>query len=586
MSKTTIALLPIVLLPIVLMAVTATALVAPRVSLAQSSPVNVDVDSVDITTNDVLTVTVTVVEHSVSHLPEFPNIDGLTLVGSSRSFTRTYENGSFTTRAKFIYRFQPTRAGRIEIDPVTVRLDSGVYTSSPITITVTRAPIPPMPMAPRARDTLPRLPDLLGQNYFAEAEVDDETPYIGEQITHTFKFYSTDSLSRPTYRAPDFAGFWNAGERPETTDSATNSGRRYLVTEIDTILFPAVAGDTEIEPGLMIVPAGMFGSIRAEFRSDPVKLAVRPLPPNEPATFGGAVGRYDIAAGVDVKTTEIGDPVKLTVVVSGHGNFSALPEPIWTDAPGWRAYDGEVSTRASVSDGKLLGVKSYERVLIPEVAGVLETPSVEFSYFDPDLEEYVTVAADPISVFVEPGASGAASPLPTEGAADQSAITDIRHIKPAPGRLGARREALVSNPLYLTLWGLPLIAVGGLLGWRAAQRRRAAREAARGPARAREMALARLSSATSEDSIADVAALALHGYLSAALGRQTSGLPASEILSLVEDRGAAHETSAMLAQTLGILDEMRFAPPELERDASMARDVAEVVRRLGAEMRQ
>ena len=84
-------------------------------------------------------------------------------------------------------------------------------------------------------------------NYFVEAEVDDETPYVGQQVTYTVKFYvayPTDKI--PTYRAPEFSGFMNQTWPTRQEYSVTVDDLSYTVYQVSTILYPTMAGDRSI----------------------------------------------------------------------------------------------------------------------------------------------------------------------------------------------------------------------------------------------------------------------------------------------------------------------------------------------------
>lgn len=586
-AKATPALVAAALITALVAALIALAL-APSTARAQAPqpPVTVEVSDSDITMDDVLTLTVVVHDQPNMYLPTLPAIDGLGLLGSSRRLTSAYQDGALSSRAEFRYTFRPLRTGDIEIGPISVRLEGRIHVTDPIPITVAPGtlPIPPAPV-PQIGAPPPRVDSLAGQNFYSEAEVDNAAPYIGEQITHTFRFFSTDPARRPTYTAPDFAGFWKAGDLPEIDDERTEGGRRYSVTEINTVLFPALAGSAQIEAGSMMVYTGFFGSGRAEFPSEPVSVSVKPLPSGEPSGFGGAVGEYRIEARVDRDDVGMGEPVNLSVIVSGAGNFQHLPDPVWRDSPGWRAYEGDTDTLSEIdANGVVRGAKLYERVYIPEASGELTIPPVEFSYFDPKLEEYATASTKAIHVKVAPGAGGATGAASPDAVADPPAVEDIRHIKPISSAARSASPPLGGNPLYLSLWALPPLAVAAALGWRLARRRRDALADARRPALAGELALSRLSSADADDSAADVAALALRGYLEAALGPETRGMTPDQTAALALERGASSRTARNLLAALRELDATRFGPAADPRAESMPREVAEIVRELGAEL--
>jgi len=209
------------------------------------------------------------------------------------------------------------------------------------------------------------------------------------------------------------------------------------VTETKAILFPTVVGNVVIDPAIMDVPTGFFRSSRNQYASAKISMTVKPLPPGAPASFTGAVGSYDISASVDTNDISSSDPVTLTISLSGQGNLDALPEPAWPEMPGWRVFDNRADTATFISDGKMNGTRTYQRVLIPEITGVLDVPAVEYAYFDPTEEYYVIVSTEPITVAVSLDTTSSANDFPNQTAKlDVNRVdSDIRHIKTSPSSL-------------------------------------------------------------------------------------------------------------------------------------------------------
>ena len=557
---------------------------------AQSPSVTSTVDNTDITLNDTLTLTVTITDQMNVRPPEFHNdIDGIRMISNRTNVTRELRNGVFSARFEFIYEFQPVRVGKIHIGPITVRAGSDTYTTTPPEVNVTQGTLifPTPTVAPQnPADVFSLLSSMYEQGNFSEAEVDDTRPYLGQQITYTFRFYSPDSLYRPTYRPPDFAGFWNAGQRPETPSTAVVDGRDYDVKQIDTALFPNLAGKMTIEPGMMLGSTSIFGAGRTQFASDSIEIEVRPMPMNEPDGFNGAVGRYAISADVSADFVEMGEPLILTVKVSGSGNVKTLPEPIWPEVQGMRAYDGDTKVETRLIDGVWTGVKTFERVLVPDIAGSIELPPIEYAYFDPELEQYAIVRSDPVRLEVVQDASGRTGQPSLDDGDESSLVLEIRHIKPPTGRIGTSSESLTSNTLYWIGWFVPVLAMLAAAIWIGAARKRSAMVEASRSETARALALTRLADLGSGASAADTAHAALRGYLDVVLGQQTATLTASDLSTIIEERGADPATAQQVEEILTTLDWMRFASPGTEEGVSAIHDVADVVQRLSRELPQ
>ena len=549
---------------------------------AQTPTVTVSVDRTNLTLTDVLTLTLDVDDLlNMQPLPPPPSIPGMIVVGSKRSSETRFENGALSARFKFEFTYQPTRTGTIEIEPISVLLDGVVHVTSPITITVTAGSgqAAPQPAGPVPATTL------AGQDFHAEAEVDNERPYIGEQITYALRFYSASIFGRPIYDSPDFAGFWNPGRSDEDEKSVIAAGRRYDVRETKTILFPTLAGVTTIEPASVTIQGGgLFGTGRSQFPTTPIELQVRPLPPNEPSSFTGAVGRYTIVADIDADQVSLDEPVTVKLTVTGEGNVEALPGPIWPQIDGWRAFDSDTTHRMSVIDGKLQGFKTFERVLIPDVAGSYEFPALDYAYFDPGIEGYVTLSSQSFRVNVLPGPGAAPAEPPVASVSEEDTAPELRYIKPVPESLGRPRGLTATNSMYWGLWLTPLGAILIMTAWLLISGRRRQFEGPDGQRRESAAALMRLGSIEPGTSSADAAGRALHSYLSTVLGRPTGGLAASEISDLLTERGVSTKIAAQLKLTVDRVSEMRFAPQEHVDAREIGPEVSAVVRELAEEL--
>ena len=546
--------------------------------------VEVSVDRTDMTTADVLTLTIKVEGiPNVSPPPTPPAVPGLRLVGQESKAEHNYSSGTLVTKFQFRFMYRPVRTGAIEIDAQAVVIESKVYVTDPIEINVTAAAMPNSAQLP----AMSQPSSLSGQDLFLEAEVDNDTPYIGEQIIHTIRYYSTSNTNRPIYDLPDYAGFWNPNKTILGEGAVSSFGRRYNVKETRTILFPTLAGSITIEPTTVTAQSGFPSSPRVELATRQVELNVRQLPPNDPSAFTGAVGRYDIAGSVDVATVPVGEPVVLTVTVSGEGNAELLPAPAWPEIPGWRSFDNDTTFTASVSDGKMVGSKTFKRMLVPDISGVYDLPPVEYAYFDPESEEYVTVATQPFRVeaVAAPGAEPNELSEPADGSVAEEA--DIRYIKPAPASMRQGGDTLVSSGAFRALWLAPVAAFVGVVVWLVAARRMGTLRWREDEPGAGELALARLADIEPGASSADAADLALHGYLTAALSSPTCGLTAAAIGERLAERGVSAETTELLRETLAKIDEMRFSPrarEESDKVGEVSRDVAEIVRQLDEEL--
>ena len=415
-----------------------------------------------------------------------------------------------------------------------------------------------------------------GEPLFVTASVDNDRPYIGQQITYIAKIYQrSDSSRKLHYQPPGFAGFWNVRETEQDEYDETVDSAQYRVIELRTILFPSVVETIEIEPSVLTAPAGPSEE-PIVVESVPALVKVRPTPEDAPSGFTGAVGRFEVAAQVDTTTVQMHQSVQLTVAIQGTGNIDALPAPSWPEFKGWRVIQSPAVASSEVVDGQLVGGRTYESVLVPERPGELSVPEISYAYFDPDREQYAQATTSPISVSV--AAADGETPLPppsVDGVEDEAARPGTKRVRGVPPSLSKSGRAITESAAYWAMWGLPLLAIAGAVIWR---RRRDAWEAALADSRRRN-ALPNAQSKLARDGTAGddyVVAIAdaVLSYLSDRFGEPLTGLTREALGGRLRDSGVPAEVSERAEEILASGEAARYtpeAPPEVNREDRIRR---------------
>lgn len=244
------------------------------------------------------------------------------------------------------------------------------------------------------------------EDYYVEAFVSDSTPFIGEEIVYTFRYYAQPATSIFIENVPDFQGFWLSDSYELTSPRIESVGnRQYNVRELYEFITPLNAGTLTISPSTLEIPETVFRD-GAILESNIVSLEVRPLPEPRPEGFHGAVGQFDLQASLDQDTVTLGQPVTLTIIINGAGNLQQLRAPILPDLARWRAYPNLPIHRTSNVGGLRLGEKTFEWLLIPDLTGLQTIPPIIFSFFDPFAEVYQTISSASFEVEVFPSADG------------------------------------------------------------------------------------------------------------------------------------------------------------------------------------
>ena len=419
---------------------------------------------------------------------------------------------------------------------------------------------------------------------FVTASVDNDRPYIGQQVIYISKIYQRSDFPHSLhYEPPGFAGFWNVQATEQDEYSETIDSREYRVIDLRTLLFPSVVETIEIEPGTLTVsPSPSEGPIVVE--SVPVLVEVRPTPKVAPVGFTGAVGKFDISAVVDTTTPQMNEPIHLAVNIQGTGNIDALPAPSWPEFIGWRMIQSPAVASSEVIDGKLVGSRTYESVLVPETAGELTVPEISYAYYDPDLEEYHQTTTSPIVVSVaEVEGVPSLPPSSVGGAGDERASPDAKRLRAAPPSLRKSGGAMTDSAVYWAMWCLPLLAIAGAAVW---QRRRDIREAALADSRRHNAlpnarsTLTRAAADGDDQSIA--AAAAVLSYVSDRFGESLTGLTREALVERLIDAGVTTELARQIEDTLASGEAARYTPeaPSVGHEEDRIRRVTQLLTEL------
>jgi len=530
-----------------------------QVVFAQS-PVSAEVDRNSLSLGESLILMINISGSRASE-PEIPVMDGFQVMSSGKSSQFSILNGKMSSQVSYRYTLRPTREGQLTIPAINIEVDGQVYATQPIQIEVRSGTNPLQPVQPIqpggtiSPDDLQ--PGVEGEEAFVEASLDNQEPYLGEQILYTFRFFRAVTFyEQPSYQPPSFKGFWSETDTEQFDYDVQVAGRRYRVVELQRVLIPTTVGAVTIEPARLIIPASFFMS-DMELASDPIKVTVKPLPEPAPDGFRGAVGQFSIAAQVDNDQLMANEPVTLKVEVTGEGNLSTLSGIEMPKVDGWRAFDATTKVDTDVHDGKLQGSLISEQLLVPNKAGEYEIPPIEFVYFDPQTESYQTLKTESIAILVAPGNGDEEIAATMENILEPSAVVsgesvdEIRYIKAVPEQLKKTATEWYASPIYSIFSAFaPIVLV---VDWFLRRKTRYMRE---NPERVRASKAAKkaqrvlIKMDTGKSDTVESVDQILQTYLDERLNQSVRGMRNEDLSQFLLDQGISQE---LVKETLDIL---------------------------------
>ena len=342
------------------------------------------------------------------------------MYGPSVSTQTSIVNNVVAVFRGFTYSFSPTETGIFELGPATLEYKGKVYTSNSVKIEVVkRTPfegdVDPDKERSKRMD--------INKRIFVELTTDKKEAYIYEQIIESFKLFFQKGLPIDDldYVAASTKSFLAEKLGEERRYEEVRDGILYNVIELRTALFPLVSGNIEIPPAkfncnIIIRQQGYSNSIFDEFSgrggqkypversTDSVKLKIKPLPESDkPDNFAGTVGRFTMDVLAKPTEVKVGDPITLSINIRGKGNIQTIGEPVLApgDEKDFKIYPAETDTTITDRGDGIKGEKLFSKVVEPQHEDIDMIPAISFSYFDPELEKYMTITHNPIPIVVE-----------------------------------------------------------------------------------------------------------------------------------------------------------------------------------------
>lgn len=353
------------------------------------------------------------------------------------------------------------RAGSITIPPLEVTADGKKYTTKPVQIAIVE----------------PAKGEDFGLQLVAARTLPKKC-YVGQYIPVAMEFLVGRNANDVRFSLPDLPeGFsWEYGPdpRPEAMQRSNSFNEQYVLLEVGGENLIARRGQgmlngkqvTSFSFDLFLVPqrAGQVqvGAARADFNavmgqrrpqlsdaffddrqiterqfaaSQPFEIQVLDLPVSgRPEGFTGLIGAYSVLSSVDVREVSIGEPMKLTVNITGTPPIDRVPPLDLTRQPGFntKGADGrrqfKYSREPSLPNSDSRAVRFQTTVRVRD-SSVTAVPSIELPYFDPDDGKYAIARSAPIALKVRPGG---------ELQVDDSIESDSADVDPVAARVGPR----------------------------------------------------------------------------------------------------------------------------------------------------
>ena len=332
-----------------------------------------------------------------------PSFNGFRVVGGpNQSVSNSWINGVRTFSKTYSYFLTPEKKGNYTIGQASIEIDGDIYKTLPVKVQVTEAVESSLsPGSPSS---------VIDDDIELSIEISKSNPYLNEPISVEFKLLFNPKINVTNLGEidnPEFKNFWSQNIKIPRLEikSTSYKGQRYnYVTWKKALLFPQKAGDLELLPLTLDVTIDVptnrrdfFGNTIYTQTSKKVAsrkriIKVKNFPENgKPESFNGAVGNFDISLNSSKSQLKATESFQLEFKVNGNGNLKlfSLPEIIVPSS--LEKYAPEFKEKINTSLSGMNGEISNVYTIVPQYQGKYPIPPVEFSFFNPRTEQYVTL---------------------------------------------------------------------------------------------------------------------------------------------------------------------------------------------------
>lgn len=333
--------------------------------------------------------------------PDFD--DFIVSSGLSQGTSMTSINGRVSRTSNFSFELTVGEPGSYTIKPASIKVAGKVHKTLPITIKVVK----------KKKNAASQSDD-----QFIRVVLSDSIAYTGQQVIAEYKIYSKLDVRSGNYiRNPEYDGFYvkDIHNVRGNSQRVLYKGEEYIVKSLDRVaLFPQQTGTYDIGPFIFKVGVakknrsnrGFFFGTQLEYfnvKSDSKKLVVRNLATTAPPSFSGAVGKYQMKTGVAHKSITLDDAFSVLMEVVGNGDGRTVNPPAQEFHPSLDVYDPNIKSDESYeSQGRWINKKSFEYLIVPKKEGRYRIVP-EFTYFDTDSNDFVTIKSVGLNLAVAPG---------------------------------------------------------------------------------------------------------------------------------------------------------------------------------------
>lgn len=347
------------------------------------------------------TLTLQLKNASLVDWPDLPAVENLII---QREQQQTVIVDGYRT-VVFQFSVSALQPGSFNIPAFLVKSTQGTLTTQALSLRV-------YPIASLETKGLTLSPNVVP--YLSGIFVDQAQPYLGQAVRMEAKIYVPRQAphflqmaeSNVVELEKDGLAAWRLTASRGPSGVLSHDGYTFLVYTYASSFSPLRAGNLSLGPGTVqptfqrrFTIRGQFAlrneSHTLEFPARPI--TVRPLPPNPPPSFKGAVGSFSLKILPVPQNLTLGEALTIEAEIAGEGNIDQFPGPDLIDPESrWKSFE-MVAKPLGTERRSARGTAEFSQVIRP-LRPTETLPLYRFAFFDPVLERYQVLDSTPQAI--------------------------------------------------------------------------------------------------------------------------------------------------------------------------------------------
>lgn len=323
-----------------------------------------------------------------------------TVLGTERNLSYSVINGQAQSVSQWVITLRAKKSGIVTIPSISF----GKEKSDPLTINIAASNTPKIRRAVSNQNQ--------DEDFFIEALVNENQPFVNQQVIYTVKIFNRKRLLNADYQGPSAEDLllipFSDGKRYQTT----RNNREYIVEEQTYALFPQKSGTLTIQSPVISAMVYDINPQRIKVQDSPLQLKVRSIPKAYKAKNWLPAQQINLSEQYENSSQVMsqGSTLVRTVTIEGVAvPGQLLPSLPFTEDKAFNVYPEKGREQNLVKQGVIVGSVSIKVTYLFKEPGRITLPAITVPWFNTITGQEETAVLPPRSIEITPSATAAPS---------------------------------------------------------------------------------------------------------------------------------------------------------------------------------